>query len=135
MTYPIQFSAATILSCTTGSESLIATGSRPCDVSIRTRSTSGNRASGLPVLWMPAGRSYSGFTRPRTSSLGEASSSGVVLFARERKNDGRGVALPYHCLGRAHYRSHELERPIKVLWELERPMPGWLYQTGKVVAG
>ena len=53
----------------------------------------------------------------------------------ERKRDGRGVALPYHCLGRAHYRSHESERPMKVLWELERPMPGWLYQTGKVVAG
>ena len=33
------------------------------------------------------------------------------------------------------YRSHESERPMKVLWELERPMPGWLYQTGKVVAG
>ena len=33
------------------------------------------------------------------------------------------------------HRSHESERPMKVLWELERPMPGWLYQTGKVVAG
>ena len=59
----------------------------------------------------------------------------VLLFVRERKNDGRGVALPYHCLGRAHYRSHESERPMKVLWELERSMPGWLYQAGKVVAG
>ena len=59
----------------------------------------------------------------------------VVLFVRERKRDGRGVALPYCCLGRAHYRSHESERPMKVLWELERPMPGWLYQAGKVVAG
>ena len=59
----------------------------------------------------------------------------VVLFVRERKNDGRGVALPYHCLGRAHYRSHESERPMKILWELERSMPGWLYQAGKVVAG
>ena len=39
------------------------------------------------------------------------------------------------CLGRTHYRSHESERPMKVLWELERPMPGWLYQAGKVVAG
>ena len=41
----------------------------------------------------------------------------------------------YCCLGRAHYRSHESERPMKVLWELECPMPGWLYQAGKVVAG
>ena len=59
----------------------------------------------------------------------------VVLFVRERKKDGRGGTLPYHCLGRARYRSHESERPMKILWELERPMPGWLYQAGKVVAG
>ena len=59
----------------------------------------------------------------------------VVLFVRERKRDGRGETLPYHCLGRARYRSHESERPMKILWELERPMPGWLYQAGKVVAG
>lgn len=59
----------------------------------------------------------------------------VVLFVRERKRDGRGETVPYHCLGRASYRSHESERPMKILWELERPMPGWLYQAGKVVAG
>ena len=59
----------------------------------------------------------------------------VVLFVRERKKDSRGETLPYHCLGRANYRRHESERPMKILWELERPMPGWLYQSGKVVAG
>ena len=59
----------------------------------------------------------------------------VILFVRERKRGGRGETLPYHCLGRARYRGHESERPMKVLWELERPMPGWLYQAGKVVAG
>ena len=59
----------------------------------------------------------------------------VVLFVRERKRDSRGKILPYHSLGRARYRSHEAERPMKILWELERPMPGWLYQVGKVVAG
>ena len=64
-----------------------------------------------------------------------ARGTNVILFVRERKRDGRGATLPYCCLGRAHYRSHESERPMKVLWELERPMPGWLYQAGKVVAG
>ncbi len=59
----------------------------------------------------------------------------VILFVRERKRDGRGVTLPYHCLGHAQYQGHESERPMKVLWKLERPMPGWLYQVGKVVAG
>ena len=64
-----------------------------------------------------------------------ARGTNVILFVRERKRDGRGVTLPYCCLGRAHYRRHESERPMKVLWKLERPMPGWLYQVGKVVAG
>ncbi len=63
------------------------------------------------------------------------SGTSVILFVRERRKDGRGETLPYHCLGRAHYRSHESERPMKIVWELERPMPGWLYQAGKVVAG
>ena len=64
-----------------------------------------------------------------------AQGTNVILFVRERKRDGRGETLPYHCLGRARYRSHESERPMKILWELEHPMPGWLYQAGKVVAG
>ena len=64
-----------------------------------------------------------------------ARGTNVVLFVRERKRDGRGETLPYHCLGRAHYRSHESERPMKILWELERSMPGWFYQAGKVVEG
>ncbi len=59
----------------------------------------------------------------------------VTLFVRERKRDGQGQTLPYHCLGHARYRSHEAERPMKILWELDREMPGWLYQAGKVVAG
>ncbi len=58
----------------------------------------------------------------------------VILFVRERKKDSRGKTLPYHCLGRAHYQSHESERPMKILWELERPMPGWLYQSAKSAA-
>ena len=59
----------------------------------------------------------------------------VVLFVRERKRDSRGETVPYYCLGRAQYLSHESARPMKILWKLERPMPGWLYQAGKVVAG
>ena len=59
----------------------------------------------------------------------------VVLFVRERKKDGRGGTLPYHCLGWAHYLQHESAKPMKIEWELERSMPGRLYQAGKVVAG
>ena len=74
----------------------------------------------------PTGRRYVG--QP-------AQGTNVILFVRERKRDGRGETLPYHCLGRVHYQGHESERPMKILWKLERPMPGWLYQAGKVVAG
>ncbi len=55
----------------------------------------------------------------------------VVLFVRERKSDIRGETAPYHCLGKAHYQRHESERPMKIIWKLERPMPGWLYQDSK----
>ncbi len=59
----------------------------------------------------------------------------VLLFVRERKRDDRRETRPYHCLGYASYRRHESSRPMKIVWELERMMPGWLYQAGKVVAG
>lgn len=64
-----------------------------------------------------------------------ASKTKVILFVRERKRDDRRATMPYHCLGFVNYRGHESERPMKIHWELERPMPGWLYQAGKVVAG
>ncbi len=59
----------------------------------------------------------------------------VILFVRVRRKDDRGETLPYHCLGHAHYQSHTSQRPMKILWKLERSMPGWLYQAGKTVAG
>ena len=74
----------------------------------------------------PTGRRYVGQAEDGTN---------VVLFVRERKRDGRGETVPYTCLGRARYAGHESERPMKILWKLERPMPGGLYQAGKVVAG
>ncbi len=58
----------------------------------------------------------------------------VVLFVRERKKDGRGETLPYHCLGNVRYCSHEGSRPMQIIWKLDRPMPSWLYQAGKIVA-
>jgi superfamily II DNA or RNA helicase/HKD family nuclease len=61
--------------------------------------------------------------------------SRVVLFVRERKKDDRGESMPYLCLGPAHYVSHESERPMRILWELERPMPADFFQATKVAAG
>ncbi|WP_426753487.1 DUF3427 domain-containing protein [Myxococcus sp. Y35] len=59
----------------------------------------------------------------------------VILFVRERKKDDRGESMPYLCLGPVRYVSHESERPMRILWELERPMPADFFQATKVAAG
>jgi hypothetical protein len=59
----------------------------------------------------------------------------VLLFARRRKRDGRGETTPYTCLGFANLVRHESSRPMKIVWELERPMPAGFYQEAKVAAG
>jgi hypothetical protein len=61
--------------------------------------------------------------------------SQVVLFVRRRKKDDRGETAPYVCLGTAHYVGHESERPMRITWALDRPMPADLFQETKVAAG
>jgi len=46
----------------------------------------------------------------------------VVLFGRLRADD-----RAFWCLGTAHYRSHEGDRPIAFVWELDHPLPADLY--------
>ncbi len=64
-----------------------------------------------------------------------ARGSRVVLFVREDKADERGISNPYLCLGPARLVSHESERPIRIVWELDRPMPAEIFQHAKVAAG
>ncbi|WP_163777629.1 DUF3427 domain-containing protein [Myxococcus vastator] len=59
----------------------------------------------------------------------------VILFVRERRKDDRGESMPYLCLGQVRYVSHEAERPMRILWTLERPMPADFFQATKVAAG
>jgi hypothetical protein len=59
----------------------------------------------------------------------------VILFVRRRKRDGRGETTPYTCLGFANLVQHESSRPMKIVWELERPMPAGFFQEAKVAAG
>ena len=61
--------------------------------------------------------------------------SRVVLFVRENKRDERGVSTPYLCLGEAHHVSHQSDRPMQIVWELDRPMPAEIYNHAKVAAG
>lgn len=61
--------------------------------------------------------------------------SRVVLFVRENKRDDREIGNPYLCLGPARYVQHESERPMRIVWELDRPMPAEIFQAAKVAAG
>jgi hypothetical protein len=61
--------------------------------------------------------------------------SRVMLFARERRKDDRGVTVPYVCLGRARYVRHEWERPMRIVWRLDEPMPADWYGEVKLAAG
>jgi superfamily II DNA or RNA helicase len=61
--------------------------------------------------------------------------SKIVLCVRENRKDGRGESAPYVCLGPARLVRHESEKPIRIVWELERPMPIEMFQSAKVAAG
>jgi uncharacterized protein DUF3427 len=64
-----------------------------------------------------------------------ARGSQVILFVREQRKDDRGETVPYTCLGPVEYVSHESERPMRIVWSLERAMPAGLFQSAKVAAG
>ncbi len=64
----------------------------------------------------------------------ESMGTNVVLFVRQHKTVG-GLTQPYLCLGKARYVRHQSERPMQIVWELERPMPAWFYQQAKTAAG
>ncbi len=59
----------------------------------------------------------------------------ALLFVRETQRDERGIAAPYVNLGEVTYRTHEGGRPMRITWELARPMPADLYQEAKLAAG
>jgi hypothetical protein len=61
--------------------------------------------------------------------------SRVILFVRENKRDERDVSTPYLCLGPARHVRHQSDRPMQIVWELERPMPVEIYSHAKVAAG
>ncbi len=57
-----------------------------------------------------------------------------MLFVRHQKKVA-GLTQPYLCLGTARYVSHESERPMRIVWKLDREMPARFYQEAKIAAG
>jgi hypothetical protein len=51
----------------------------------------------------------------------------ILVFAREKKSKN-DFTLPFTYLGLANYVSHESERPIKMLWHLNHPMPAEMFE-------
>ena len=56
-----------------------------------------------------------------------------TLFQWEGEDD-RGFTSPYLFLGPVRYRSHESEKPMRILWELEQPMPPEFFAEVKIAA-
>lgn len=59
----------------------------------------------------------------------------ILLFVRQAKKDERGLTMPFLFLGPVRCVSAVSERPIQIVWELERAMPAAWYSTVKVAAG
>ncbi len=64
-----------------------------------------------------------------------AGSSHVLLFVREVQDQANGVAEAYTFLGKVSLESADGERPMRIVWRLEHPMPGPLYGHATVAAG
>jgi hypothetical protein len=64
-----------------------------------------------------------------------ARTSTVLLFVREAQKQVNDVAEPYALLGPVRLESSSGERPMQIVWRLQHPMPGPLYQRATVAAG
>ena len=59
----------------------------------------------------------------------------ILLFVRRSKKDDRGMTMPYTFLGSVRYVEHESEKPMRIVWELERAMPPSFFREAKIAAG
>jgi hypothetical protein len=64
-----------------------------------------------------------------------AKTSTVLLFVRETQEQANGVAEPYWFLGPVTLESASGERPMQIVWRLERAMPGHLFPKATVATG
>jgi hypothetical protein len=62
--------------------------------------------------------------------------SSVQLFLRESKDsDGALGVPPYLYAGRMRYVQHSGDRPMRILWRLEKPLPADVFHAARVAAG
>ena len=52
----------------------------------------------------------------------------ILLFVREKANDENGKTLGYVFIGEANFRETEGSKPMSIKWELNEPMPNYLWK-------
>ena len=52
----------------------------------------------------------------------------ILLFVRERQKDEFKQTMGYVCLGDVAYRDHSGEKPMSITWEMEEPLPAFLWR-------
>ncbi|GEC79395.1 DEAD/DEAH box helicase [Flavobacterium aquatile] len=52
----------------------------------------------------------------------------MLLFVREKANDENGNTLGYVFIGEANFRETEGSKPMSIKWELNEPMPNYLWK-------
>ncbi len=64
----------------------------------------------------------------------KSSSNNILLFVREFKEDSLGTQ-PYTFLGKAEHEWHSSNKPMSVIWKLEKPIPAkFIKKTSKMLA-
>ncbi len=56
-----------------------------------------------------------------------------LLFVRDNKQDEYGITNGYYCLGQMDFNSYHGEMPINVVWNMQRPIPGFILESAKAV--
>jgi superfamily II DNA or RNA helicase len=51
----------------------------------------------------------------------------ILLFVREKANDEKGNTMGYVFIGEASFVENEGEKPMNIKWELNEPMPNYLW--------
>ena len=52
----------------------------------------------------------------------------ILLFIREKANDEKGNTMGYVFIGEGNFKEYEDEKPMNIKWELNEPMPNYLWK-------
>ena len=52
----------------------------------------------------------------------------ILLFIREKASDEKGNTMGYVFIGEGNFKENEGEKPMNIKWELNEPMPNYLWK-------